>query len=92
MKMQYLNVKMQLTDSELHYASQLNSILTIAKSESASLGKNLRQLILCDYIKKEFLCNVGKEDVKINETGLLLKPIPTRRRFIAAATDSIALS
>ena len=50
---------------------KLNSILTIAKSESAALGKNLRQLILCDYIKKEFLCNVGKEDVKINETGVI---------------------
>ena len=50
---------------------KLNSILTIANSEYTSLGKNLRQLILCDYIKREFLCNVGKDDVKINETGVI---------------------
>lgn len=50
---------------------KLNSILTIANSEFASLGKNLRQLILCDYIKREFINNVGKEDVTINETGVI---------------------
>ncbi|MBQ5675922.1 MAG: DEAD/DEAH box helicase family protein, partial [Lachnospiraceae bacterium] len=50
---------------------KLNSILTIANSEFVSLGKNLRQLILCDYIKREFINNIGKEDVTINETGVI---------------------
>lgn len=50
---------------------KLNSILTIANSEYESLGKNLRQLILCDYIKKEFLNTVGKEDIQINDTGVI---------------------
>lgn len=50
---------------------KLNSILTIAESEYQNLGNDLRQLILCDYIKKDCLNYVGKPEITINETGVI---------------------
>lgn len=57
---------------------KLNSILTITKSESESLGSSLRELILCDYIKKEYLSYIGHPEKEILDHGVI--PIFERLR------------
>lgn len=42
---------------------KLNSISKIVKSEHETLSSDLRMLILTDYIKKEEVGNIGKEDI-----------------------------
>ena len=51
--------------------TKLNSILEITQAETQNLGANLRQVILCDYIRKEFL-ELQKPDVsRLNKLGVL---------------------
>ena len=57
---------------------KLNSIIEITKAESRALGSSLRELILCDYIKKEYMSAIGDSDRKIEDNGVL--PIFERLR------------
>ncbi len=57
---------------------KLNSIIEITKAESKILGSSLRELILCDYIKKEYMSAIGDSDRKIEDNGVL--PIFERLR------------
>lgn len=50
---------------------KLNSIARITEAERSSMGKELRLLVLCDYIKGEFLAHVGNEEKEINEIGVI---------------------
>ncbi len=57
---------------------KLNSIIEITKAESKILGSSLRELILCDYIKKEYMSAIGDSARKIEDNGVL--PIFERLR------------
>lgn len=50
---------------------KLDSIITIAKSEYASIGKELRMLILTDFIRKEYKSAIGCLDKDVHEMGVL---------------------
>lgn len=57
---------------------KLNSIIEITKAEAENLGSSLRELILCDYIKKEYMSAIGDSGRKIEDNGVL--PIFERLR------------
>lgn len=57
---------------------KLNSIIDITKAEAKSLGTSLRELILCDYIKKEYMSAIGDPNRSIEDNGVL--PIFERLR------------
>lgn len=57
---------------------KLNSIIEITKAESRILGDSLRELILCDYIKKEYMSAIGDTERSIEDNGVL--PIFERLR------------
>ena len=57
---------------------KLNSIIDITKAEANILGSSLRELILCDYIKKEYMSAIGDSGRKIEDNGVL--PIFERLR------------
>lgn len=48
---------------------KLNSILEIVKAEYASLGNGLRLLVLCDYIKREYMSRIGGAEAFTGEIG-----------------------
>lgn len=50
---------------------KINSIVKITEAEYENLQKELRLLILTDYIKKEYLSAVGQEDKPVNELGVV---------------------
>lgn len=50
---------------------KLDSILQIAACEHASLGENLRMLILTDYIRQEYRNAIGNPDRELLSTGVL---------------------
>lgn len=50
---------------------KLNSIVCITRSEYQSMGKELRLLILTDYIKKEHLSAIGNPQKQVNELGVV---------------------
>lgn len=50
---------------------KLNSIVKIVEAEHNCIGTNLRLLILCDYIKKEFVSSIGKEEKNVNEIAVV---------------------
>lgn len=52
-------------------AGKLNAIRDIAVHEYRQLGTDLRQLILTDYIRKEFEVNIGQEHAELNRVGVL---------------------
>lgn len=51
--------------------SKLGSIDQIVDFEHDHLKQNLRMVILTDYIRKEFLVNEAKNDLKLNKIGVL---------------------
>ena len=57
---------------------KLNSIIEITKAEAGALGSSLRELILCDYIKKEYMSAIGDPERTIEDNGVL--PIFERLR------------
>ena len=69
--------KISLTDSEktskylTSSISKLNSIKSIFKSESDHLGADLRMVILCDYIRKEYLVKSPTNNMELNKIGVL---------------------
>jgi len=50
---------------------KINSINDIVKAEYANMGDKLRMLVLCDYIKKEYLAAVDVPDKSVNELGAI---------------------
>lgn len=50
---------------------KLASIAEITRAEYLSMGKQLRQLILTDYIKKEHLGAIGSPEQPVNELGVV---------------------
>lgn len=52
-------------------AGKLKSIREIAVHEHQQLGSELRQLILTDYIRKEFEVHIGQEHADLNRVGVL---------------------
>lgn len=50
---------------------KLNSIAKITDAERSSMGQDLRLLVLCDYIKGEFLSYIGNTEKEINEIGVI---------------------
>lgn len=55
----------------LHSIGKINSIKTIVAHEYKQLGKELRQLILTDYIRRDFENQIGQEDISIQSLGVL---------------------
>jgi len=50
---------------------KIESIREITLAESRNMGSKLRQLILCDYIKKEFLSKVGDSTAMVDTIGVI---------------------
>lgn len=50
---------------------KLNSIRNIVNFEYRQLGKELRLVVLTDYIRKEFLVNGAENDMKLNKLGVM---------------------
>lgn len=50
---------------------KISSIVNIVKSEYANMGKDLRMLILTDYIKKEYVSAIGDDSKGVNELGVV---------------------
>ncbi|MFX1506567.1 MAG: DEAD/DEAH box helicase family protein, partial [Promethearchaeota archaeon] len=61
--------------------SKLKSIVEIVDLESTQLGNSLRQVILTDYIRKEYLPKTPDEDVVINKIGVIPIFEEVRRHF-----------
>lgn len=51
--------------------SKLNGILNIVNFEYQQLGKNLRMVILSDYIRKEFYVNATENKTELNKIGII---------------------
>ncbi|SMC76640.1 DEAD/DEAH box helicase family protein [Moheibacter sediminis] len=51
--------------------NKLNGINEIAEFEYSHLGKELRMVILSDYIRKEFLINSENNDLELNKLGVI---------------------
>lgn len=69
-------------------SSKLSSIVTIIENERKSLDKNLRAVILTDYIKKEFLS--VSENEEVDRLGVL--PIFHRLRKILPKNEIAVLT
>lgn len=50
---------------------KLNSIEEIVRAEHTSLGRELRLLILTDFIRSEYLETIGKEEAAISKIGVI---------------------
>lgn len=55
----------------INSSGKMNSILQIAACEHASLGENLRMLILTDYIRQEYRDAIGNPERELPATGVL---------------------
>lgn len=51
--------------------SKLNSIREIVDFEHKQLGHDLRLVILCDFIRKEFLVNATENNIELNKMGVI---------------------
>ncbi len=60
-----------------------NSIRSIVAHEYSAMGKDLRLLILTDYIKRDYECAVGDETQDVNALGVLPFFEQLRRTFDA---------
>lgn len=50
---------------------KLQSIVRITGAEYLSMGRDLRLLVLTDYIKKEHLASIGNQEKQVNELGVV---------------------
>ncbi len=50
---------------------KISSILEVTRAEYENLGKDLRLLILTDYIKRDYLSAIGDYDKGVNELGVV---------------------
>jgi len=71
-KRQVFLVKSKANDQILNQSlGKLAGIASIFETEYASLGKNLRQLVLADYIRKDFASYLGDDQAPITQLGVL---------------------
>ena len=71
-KRQVFLVKSKSNDQILNQSlGKLSGIADIFATEYASLGKNLRQLVLADYIRKDFTNYLGDDQAPITQLGVL---------------------
>ena len=71
-KRQVFLVKSKANDQILNQSlGKLDGIASIFETEYASLGKDLRQLVLADYIRKDFANYLGDDQAPISQLGVL---------------------
>ena len=71
-KRQIFLVKSKANDQILNQSlGKLAGIASIFETEYASLGKDLRQLVLADYIRKDFANYLGDDQAPITQLGVL---------------------
>ena len=71
-KRQVFLVKSKANDQILNQSlGKLAGIASIFETEYASLGKDLRQLVLADYIRKDFASYLGDDQATITQLGVL---------------------
>ena len=71
-KRQVFLVKSKANDQILNQSlGKLAGIASIFETEYASLGKDLRQLVLADYIRKDFASYLGDDQASITQLGVL---------------------
>ena len=71
-KRQVFLVKSKANDQILNQSlGKLAGIASIFETEYASLGKDLRQLVLADYIRKDFASYLGDDQAPITQLGVL---------------------
>ena len=71
-KRQLFLVRNKINDQILNQSlGKLSGIADIFATEYASLGKDLRQLVLADYIRKDFANYLGDDQAPISQLGVL---------------------
>ena len=71
-KRQLFLVRNKINDQILNQSlGKLSGIADIFATEYASLGKDLRQLVLADYIRKDFAHYLGDDQAAITQLGVL---------------------
>ncbi|MBU3010559.1 DEAD/DEAH box helicase family protein [Polaribacter vadi] len=60
-----------ITNSLKSSISKLNGIQKIVDFEHEQLGKNLRMVILSDYIRKEFFVNADENNLELTKIGII---------------------
>lgn len=71
-KRQVFLVKSKTNDQILNQSlGKLAGIASIFETEYASLGQDLRQLVLADYIRKDFASYLGDDQAPITQLGVL---------------------
>lgn len=71
-KRQLFLVRNKINDQILNQSlGKLSGIADIFATEYASLGKDLRQLVLADYIRKDFANYLGDDQAAITQLGVL---------------------
>ena len=71
-KRQVFLVKSKANDQILNQSlGKLAGIASIFETEYASLGQDLRQLVLADYIRKDFASYLGDDQATITQLGVL---------------------
>ena len=71
-KRQVFLVKSKANDQILNQSlGKLAGIASIFETEYASLGQDLRQLVLADYIRKDFASYLGDDQAPITQLGVL---------------------
>ena len=61
---------------------KLNAVRDIFKAEYQSLGNNLRQLVLTDFIRKDFQVHLGDKNAQFTQLGVLSYFESIRREMI----------
>ena len=61
---------------------KLNAVRDIFKAEYQSLGNNLRQLVLTDFIRKDFQIHIGDNSAQFTQLGVLSYFESIRREII----------
>ena len=67
---------------------KLNAVRDIFKAEYQALGSNLRQLVLTDFIRKDFQVHLGDENAQFTQLGVLSYFESIRREMIEQILDS----
>ena len=66
---------------------KLNAVREIFKAEHETLGNDLRQLILTDFIRKDFEVHLGNPDVQYSQLGVLPYFEVLRRELVEQQLD-----
>ena len=65
-----------------HSLGKLNAVRDIFKAEYQALGSNLRQLVLTDFIRKDFQVHLGDKNAQFTQLGVLSYFESIRREMI----------